>query len=153
MPTQNLTDSKVKVSWFIFNQLSERAALCSAPHFIIFFSGSVPLLLAFLPFSLPFLKKKMLFFYKDFGLSLPFLRLTLSFVLTAFHFRAVAEPPAARLQSCLSFHASGNGCFTAFIKACRSQRRVFPLKFSSMNLAIRGHYGPRFQDTEEHCII
>lgn len=55
----------------------------------------------------------------------------------------------------LAFHfmASGNGCFTAFIKACSSQRRVFPLKFSSMNLAIRGHYGPRFQGTVEHCII
>lgn len=49
--------------------------------------------------------------------------------------------------------ASGNGCFTAFIKACSSQHRVFPLKFSSMNLAIRGHYGPRFQGTVEHCII
>lgn len=49
--------------------------------------------------------------------------------------------------------ASGNGCFTAFIKACSSQLRVFPLKFSSMNLAIRGHYGPRFQGTVEHCII
>lgn len=49
--------------------------------------------------------------------------------------------------------ASGNGCFTAFIKACSSQRCVFPLKFSSMNLAIRGHYGLRFQVTVEHCII
>lgn len=49
--------------------------------------------------------------------------------------------------------ASGNGCFTAFIKACSSQRCVFPLKFSSMNLTIRGHYGPRFQGTVEHCII
>lgn len=49
--------------------------------------------------------------------------------------------------------ASGNGCFTAFIKACSSQHHVFPLKFSSMNLAIRGHYGPRFQGTVEHCII
>lgn len=49
--------------------------------------------------------------------------------------------------------ASGNGCFTAFIKACSSQHRVFPLKFSSMNLAIRGHYGPRIQSTVEHCII
>lgn len=55
----------------------------------------------------------------------------------------------------LAFHfmASGNGCFTAFIKACSSQRCVFPLKFSSMNLTIRGHYGPRFQGTVEHCII
>lgn len=80
---------------------------------------------------------------------------TLSFVLTAFpSFFFQCESHWVHIYN-LAFHfmASGNGCFTAFIKACSSQHRVFPLKFSSMNLAIRGHYGPRFQGTVEHCII
>lgn len=89
------------------------------------------------------------------SLSLPrCLSLTLSSLLTAFYFSLLQESHWVHIYN-LAFHfmASGNGCFTAFIKACSSQHHVFPLKFSSMNLAIRGHYGPRFQGTVEHCII
>ena len=83
--------------------------------------------------------------------SFPFFYLFISFF---FFFFLQCESHWVHIYN-LAFHfmASGNGCFTAFIKACSSQLRVFPLKFSSMNLAIRGHYGPRFQGTVEHCII
>lgn len=162
-----------KAAWLIHNQRTDivfmpedfsgnkalRAStnLSFYPHFIIPFLVICPYSWCSCPLNLftCIILSSFLFLRPCISLSLCLsLPPTLSFVLTAFHFFLQWGSHWVHIYN-LAFHfmASGNGCFTAFIKACSSQRRVFPLKFSSMNLAIRGHYGPRFQGTVEHCII
>lgn len=119
-----------------------------------FFFFYIPMLSVFLPFNSLHLFYSLLFslfkaLHVPVCLSLP---LTV-FCSTAFIFLQCWSHWVHIYNLAFHFMASGNGCFTAFIKACSSQRCVFPLKFSSMNLAIRGHYGLRFQVTVEHCII